>query len=103
MEKKRQAHADLIIMQANDMSLRFDHKDIRTGKWILCQESPCEFNPNWEYRRHEREFPKTSLSIDNLRKIWFELEPDTQIEEALLIVANAAIKQYILDTEKERK
>ena len=103
MEKKRHVHADLIIMQANDMSLIFDYKDKRTGEWRLCIESPCEFSPNWEYRLHEREFPKTSLSIDNLRKIWFELEPDTQIEEALLIVANAAIKQYILDTEKERK
>ena len=102
-EPTRQPHADLIIMQANDMSLKFDYKDKRTGEWRLCIESPCEFSPNWEYRLHEREFPKTNLSGTDLRQIWFDIEICTKTEDALLIVANAAIKQYILDTEKESK
>ena len=99
-EPTRQPHADLIIMQANDMSLRFDYKDKRTGEWRLCIESPCEFSPNWEYRLHEREFPKTSLSVEDLAKIsvWSAFG-----ENELVAVANAAIKQYILDTEKESK
>lgn len=102
MEKKRHVHADLMIAYAEDKNLKYEFFCADRCKWVLCTEQPL-FREDFQYRLHEREFPKTSLSSHDLRQIWFELEPDTKIEDALLITANAAIKQYILDTEKESK
>lgn len=101
-ELTRQPHADYIIMQANDMSLRFDVQDRISKEWVLVNETPCRFYESAEYRLHEREFPKTSLSESQLHKI----SSDTPLKKGeyyLTNVANAAIKQYILDTEKESK
>lgn len=47
----------------------------------------------------EREFPKTSLSGDELRDIFYDSDEDDR--KAYIAVANAAIKQYILDKENE--
>lgn len=101
MEKKRQPHADLIIMQANDVSLRFDVQCPVLEHWDLVTTVPCKFNPDNKYRLHEREFPKTSLSDDQLSACVHTVTD--KWEDELRKVANAAIKQYILDTEKESK
>jgi hypothetical protein len=95
MEKKRQVHADLIIKQANDMSLKFDVQSSRTGEWKLVIDTPCKFYEDHIYRLHEREFPKTSLSDDEILNILKK--------HGGCGLANEAIKQYILDTEKESK
>jgi hypothetical protein len=100
MEKKRQTHADLIIKQANNMDLKFDVQSSSTGEWKLVIETPCKFYEDHIYRLHEREFPKTSLSVDHLECLIFNKKFG---EHDLTTVANAAIKQYILDTEKESK
>lgn len=72
---------------------------------------PCEGNrPLWldynEYRVKPREFPKSSLSAGSLCKVWEEAQDDLvystySLSKSLAKVADAAIKQYILDLEKE--
>lgn len=103
MTGKRHIHADLIIMQANDISLRFDYFDDNSKAWSLVTEVPFRFHPNIEYRLHEREFPKTSFSGEEFRRVWLGLPQDMKLEDALLLIANAAIEKYILDTEKDGK
>jgi hypothetical protein len=102
--KKRQIHADLVIMQANDISLRFDWYDPLDSEWKIETEIPCQFISNFQYRLHERKFPETSLSDDELEHIG-NVAIMNNMEDWYIFrqVANAAIKQYILDTEKESK
>ena len=102
MTKQRQPHADFIIMQANDMSLRFDVQYL--DNWYLVTTVPCQFSPDCKYRLHQRDFPTTSLSEDELERIGGEaIMGDADEFYGFRQVANAAIKQYILDTEKESK
>ena len=99
MEKKRHIHADLMIAYAEDKNLKYEFFCDDLCKWVLCTEQPL-FYEDFQYRLHEREFPKTSLSVDDLVKISL-CKPFGEHE--LVTVANEAIKQYILDTEKESK
>lgn len=102
MTKQRHIHADFIIMQANDMSLRFDYYSDRDECWKPVV-GICPFYTTDKYRLHEREFPKTSLDHVTLSYLWNENRFKHGSATSLLNVANAAIKQYILDTEKESK
>lgn len=98
-ESTRHVHADLMIAYAEDKNLKYEFFCDERCKWVLCTEQPL-FHEDFQYRLHEREFPKTSLSIDELA-IKFNIT--TTFAVNLMNVANAAIKQYILDTEKESK
>jgi hypothetical protein len=100
----RQIHADLVIMQANNPSLRFDVQD-KTGEniWVLETDIPCQFHSFLDYRLHERKFPETSLSDMEISGIVNSFHKFANTFAVYKRVANAAIKQYILDTEKESK
>lgn len=101
--KQRHVHADLMIDYAEDKNLKYEFFCDERCKWVLCTEQPL-FHEDFQYRLHEREFPKTSLSDSVLEDIANEAVMkdiyDTYIYRQ---IANAAIRQYILDTEKESK
>ena len=102
MEKKRHIHADLMIAYAEDKNLKYEFFCDDRCKWVLCTEQPL-FREDFKYRLHEREFPKTSLSDDEIRNLTNERGAWVSLVALCRFVANAAIKQYILDTEKESK
>jgi hypothetical protein len=67
-------------------------------KWL-----PVGTHPSWiedmEYRvKPERVFPETTFTPDAIRRIWNESSPN--LDKTWIAVANAVIKQHILDTEK---
>lgn len=101
MEKKRHVHADLMIAYAEDPSIvieTFQPDENGNGIWFIAKHP--SFSEASLYRLHEREFPKTSFSSEQLTNIFVSRVVPTT---ALIDVANAAIQQYILDTEKEIK
>lgn len=91
---KPHVHKDVMIEAANGKKVQ--RKNVFNGKW--CDESlPC-FDPSMEYRiKAEGEYPETSLSSDKLDEIF-----ENQTGLSLIPIANAAIKQYILDTEAKK-
>lgn len=66
---------------------------------VRCNDSGVRFEIEVK-RIPERVFPKTSLTEDELYDIYSNSEASTFREE-LRDVANAAIKQYILDQENK--
>lgn len=74
-----------------------------TGEWVGCS---C---PSWsagdEYRVKPREFPKSNLPYQTLCDIWNAQSRLSSSEgaatRALRVCADMAVKQYIMDLEKE--
>lgn len=107
---KRHIHHDMIVEWAKYPSrvVQWRHND--GCSWKDCSEDEVHPYPVWDmdvqYRFKPTEpervslsgvFPETSLTVDEL----LETYEDTYTHrEGLVAVANAAIKQYILDTEK---
>lgn len=85
-------HADIIKAWADGAEIECRHSD--TG-WS-SNDSP-KWLDNYEYRIKERTFPETNLSTPYLFDVWFNAKG---MGGSLTAVANAAIKQYILDLEK---
>ena len=105
MEKKRHIHADLMIAYAEDQSIvieTFQPDENGNGIWFIAKHP--SFSEASLYRLHEREFPKTSLSDKELEDI-VNAAVIRSLDDSYIYrnVANAAIKQYIIDTEKESK
>ena len=98
----RHPHADMIIEWAKDTSKVVEFWDNGAGCWFECDDN----NPHWHTEiRHrfqpakpERVFPTTSLSDIELTQTYSPL--DVGSCKAYRAIADAAIKQYILDTEK---
>lgn len=67
----------------------------------LARGCPPAWHEDWEYRIKERIFPVTSLSREQLYIIWHSLPDAADMSAGFKAIANAAIKQYILDKEKK--
>ena len=102
---KRHVHHDMIVEWAKDPSRVVEYFDEDLLKWVDCADSEQEcpiWDKNTKYRfkpvEPERTFHVTSLTVDEL----LETYEDTYTHrEGLVAVANAAIKQYILDNQKK--
>lgn len=89
---KPHVHKDVIIAYANGANIQY----CEFGTWIDT-DAPS-FHPSCEYRiKPEREYPVTSLSMDDLYVIY--AGHCMPLPCVLVKIANAAIKQYIIDTE----
>lgn len=85
-------HKDLIIAWANGAVIQ--RKDDIDGAWKDC--AVPVWNPDNEYRiKPEPEYPKTSLDGNYLFMTY--QDTDDTADNALVRVANAVIKQAILD------
>lgn len=92
---KPHKHAELIKKWAD--GAKIEYYDNIADRWDPIVE------PNWDlgtlYREAKgREFPETSLSFSRLQE---EYRKGYTGIESLFLVANLAIKQYILDMEKD--
>lgn len=91
-------HAEFIKAKADGKDIQ--ERLIGTQNWLDMLEFDWDFPLNCEYRiKPEREWPVTSLSGDKLEDIWYE-DATLGVKPSLILVANAAIKQYIIDSEK---
>lgn len=93
---KPHVHKDAIIAWANGASIQYRYGD---NAW---RDNIVE--PTWDYlaqyrAKPEREWPVTSLSPCQLRMA-FDVGVDSS-DEAIVKTANAAIKQYIIDSENK--
>lgn len=89
---KPHVHAALIKAWADGANIQCLCND---GKLWIDHATPMWFTTA-QYRIKPREFPKTSLKCDTLFNVF---SSDTEFRSGIMMVANAAIKQYILDTE----
>lgn len=98
---EKHVHYDMIVEWAKDPSRVVQWRDNDDCVWTNCTDDKQHPYPLWDetlqYRfkpeEPERVFPVTSLTKDELRKL-FDISDDS-----LFAIANAAIKQYILDQE----
>lgn len=88
---KKRAHADLIIAWAEGAKIEFKSSD----EWREA-DSPV-WDKDTEYRI-AREFPVTSCTPERLQGVFNSYKGG--LLPSYVAVANEAIKQYILDTEK---
>ena len=89
-------HADKILEWAKNPKPKWQHRNKDGGDWITCLGNPS-WNEDLEYRQlPDREFPVTSLLTNELWLIYNKSPTNDCIKD----VANAAIRQYILDSEK---
>lgn len=92
--KKPHKHAEVIKAWADGEEIQFQMDS--NGSWEDCKNN----RPTWyeynEYRVKPREFPKSSLSNDELTRL-----RDGYGASCARAIADAAIKQYILDLERE--
>lgn len=97
---KPHKHAALIKAWADGAEIEFYNKDsIHAVDRIWISARHPSWDVNLEYRiKPAREFPETKMSPTDLWKVYDSVH--TTRGDAILAVANAAIKQYILDTEK---
>lgn len=102
----RHPHADMIIEWAKDTSKVVEYWADEMSLHPVSAWKVTD-NPTWvkslKYRfqpaKQERVFPTTSLTEDELVSIYFDA-PVLSSKESYKYIANAAIKQYILDMEK---
>lgn len=100
--KKPHKHAKVIKAYADGEEIQVKEQD---GGWATLGLTPM-FHHDLEYRVKPREFPKSGMSDADLGATWRQADreighnPDKMIE-AFRYIADAAIKQYILDLEKE--
>ena len=99
VSEHRHPHADMIIEWAKDTSNVVECYD--GYNWIVCDEPTWSANIQYRFQpaKPERVFPVTSLTEDELVSIYFDA-PVLSSKESYKYIADAAIKQYILDTEK---
>lgn len=101
--KKPHKHAEVIKAWADgeEIQVKAEGRSI----WEDCDEN----RPAWleynEYRVKPREFPKSSLPYQTLCEIW-NAQLNVPCNEgtatrALRVCADMAVKQYIMDLEKE--
>lgn len=99
---EQHVHHDLIVEWAKNPSRIVECKSFSDSQWNVVNDP--SWYPENQYRfkpdEPERVFPQTTLSKEYLDKIYDESHTGEH-DIALLFVANAAIKQYILDQEKE--
>lgn len=91
---KKHVHHDMIVEWAKDPSRVVECKAPDNDAWTVLN------HPSWhtdvQYRfRPERVFPETSLTDDEIKNIVL----NSQHMDKFRNIANAAIKQYILDQE----
>jgi len=95
----RHIHADMIKEWAEDTSkvvqyFEYDEwVDLEADQIVWDIEAQYRFKPSGQ----ERVFPVTSLSAEALKKIF--MEGKKTVDQAYLDLANAIIKQHILDEE----
>jgi hypothetical protein len=93
--KKPHKHAEVIKAWADGAEIQYRAEGC-TGNWM--DNTDPLWNLSFEYRVKPREFPKSSLSDELLARAicngWVSTED-------LRTIADFAIKQYILDLEKE--
>lgn len=94
-------HYDMIVEWAKNPSRIVECKSSIDGQWFVTTDP--SWYPENQYRfkpdEPERVFPETSLTNDELQSVFDKSNGD--FVEAYRYIANAAIKQYILDQEKE--
>lgn len=92
---KPHVHKEIIIAYANGANIQY----CEFGTWKDI-DAPS-FRPSCEYRI-KPEYPVTSLSMDDLYEIYAaNILPHTGVKEIFVKIANAAIKQHIIDTENK--
>lgn len=103
---KRHVHHDMIVVWAKDPSRAVQWRDNEACIWQDCSDDDMNPYPVWDvnvqYRfkpeKPERVFPVTSLGLKELASHIIS-EHETVCFDSLVAIANAAIKQYILDKE----
>lgn len=105
---KPHKHAELIKAWADGAEIEGrDQNSPYRADWQWEAFITPSWHDNWEYRiKPERVFPETSMDASCLCKAALpNIEPTVALlykyEDMLRRVANAAIKQYILDMEKQ--
>ncbi len=96
---KQHRHYAAIVGWAEGKEIEFFDPSIG---WLSCVNKP-EWREDAKYRvKPERTFPETSLTDFSLREIENNLlsVDGNTMEDARKAIANAAIKQYILDSEQ---
>lgn len=99
--KHHHPHADMIIEWAKDTSKVVEYWDDGLYCWVECNYPTWGVKVKYRFQpaKPERVFPTTSLTEDELESIYFDATVLSH-KESCKYIANAAIKQYILDTEK---
>ncbi len=100
----------VVLREIGNMNTPHVHAEL-IKKWADGSRIECELYPNhWEYiasptwmaHKHyrvqpERVFPKSNLTYAMIQQ---EIVGNNSLERVILNIADAAVKQYILDTEK---
>lgn len=90
-------HYDMIIAWADGATIQFLCGD----KWVDVNKNSPTWSPTETYRvKPPREFPPSSLTIDQLLAIWAK---PPRCASGLKVVADEAVKQYILDCEQKNE
>jgi hypothetical protein len=90
-------HAELIKKWADGAEIQLLTIDPK-GVWIDDRAPAWQPDRVYRVKPAEREFPKTSLNFSDLYE---EGKKGRSVIEEIMLIANLAIKQYILDMEKE--
>lgn len=101
--KKPHKHAEVIKAWADGEQI--EAKFAEGAEWLDVKFG-ISWNEDYEYRVKPREFPKSNLSAGSLCKIWTEAQVEygvacNSLSKTLARVADEAVKQYVLDSERE--
>jgi len=98
---KPHVHAEFIKAKADGAAIQ--ERVVGSLNWLEMPDGDFNFFITCEYRiKPEREYPVTSLSMDDLYEIYAaNILPHTGVKEIFVKIANAAIKQHIIDTENK--
>ena len=101
MNNVKHKHHDMIVAWAANPSRVVEYYDVSGDTWHSIRTLIWDCSTRYRFKGEPpiREFPKTSLRGEYLAEI-YENEYNNNYED-VLAVANAAIKQYILDTEEK--
>lgn len=100
---KPHKHAEVIKAWADGAEIQVLNETLCfSTPWEDCNGENLVYHPDLKYRiKPEREFPKTSLSYHDLLEA-YNKGIDVRYQNRFLQIANAAIKQYILDEEAKK-
>lgn len=105
VENTRHVHHDMIVEWAKNPSRVVETCIVNSDDELWYRDISPSWRPSFKYRFKdtvptipERVFPTTSLTEDELTVI-FDKAYDMHYDTSYQAIANAAIKQYILDSE----
>jgi hypothetical protein len=98
VKDNKHPHHDTMIAYANDCTLKIEVSTTEGATWHIT--STPSFDVSFQYRLYkepERVFPESSLSIADVNTVY---DSKSKFDDSLKAIADAAVKQYILDSEK---